>query len=155
MGAVGPEEPLARLLAMALGALVADLHDRLEQRGWPRTRPLWGFVLLALRDEPRSISQIGLLLGTTKQAAAKVVVGLEEAGLGERREDPHDRRATTIRLTRRGVRFLAEVEQIYAELEREWAAVVGDSRLAEIRADLAAGLAAKYGSARPPIRPAL
>jgi len=155
MGAVSSDEPLARLLAMALGTLVADLHDRLEQRGWPRTRPLWGFVLLALRDAPRSISQVGLLLGTTKQAAAKVVSGLEEAGLVERGEDPHDRRATTIRLTRRGRRFLADVERIYGELERDWAAVLGNGRLAALRADLATLLAAKHGSTRPPIRPAL
>lgn len=140
---------------MALGVLVADLHDRLEQRGWQRTRPLWGFVLLSLRDEPRSISQVGGLLGTTKQAAAKVVIGLEEAGLVERRDDPRDRRATTLRLTRRGRRFLADVERIYTELEREWATVLGNPRLTEIRAGLADALAAKYGSARPPIRPAL
>lgn len=155
MGAVDADEPLTRLLAMALSALVDELHNRLEQRGWQRTRPLWGFVLLSLRDQPRGISQVGQLLGITKQAAAKVVAGLEEAGLVERHTDLRDRRATTIRLSRRGGRFLADVERIYTELESEWAATIGERRLTAIRAGLAAALAAKYGSDRPPVRPAL
>jgi DNA-binding MarR family transcriptional regulator len=140
---------------MSLHALVDELHGRLEQRGWPRTRPLWGFVLLFLRDQPRSISQIGLLLGMSKQAAAKVVAGLQDAGLVERETDVRDRRATTIRLSGRGGRFLADVESIYAELEEEWAAMIGDRRLAAVRSGLVAALAARYGSERPAIRPAL
>jgi DNA-binding MarR family transcriptional regulator len=155
VGAVDADEPLARLLAMALSAVVDELHDRLEQRGWERTRPLWGFVLLALRDQPRSISQIGLLLGTTKQAAAKVVAGLEEAGLAARDAHPHDRRATTIRLGPRGRRFLADVEGIYADIEAEWAAATGERRLAAVRSGLAAAITAQHGPGRPPIRPAL
>jgi DNA-binding MarR family transcriptional regulator len=155
VGAVDAEEPLARLLAMSLGAVVDELHDRLEQRGWERTRPLWGFVLLAIRDEPRSVSQIGLLLGTSKQAAAKVVAGLEDARLVERAADQSDRRATVVRLSRRGRRFLADVERVYAEIEADWAAAIGERRLAGIRRGLAAALAAHYGAERPPIRPAL
>jgi DNA-binding MarR family transcriptional regulator len=155
MGAVGAEEPLGRLLAMALSAVVDELHDRLEQRGWERTRPLWGFVLLSLRDRPRSISQIGALLGTTKQAAAKVVAGLEEARLVERATDPRDRRATTIGLSRRGRRFLADVEHVYRDIESEWAAAIGREQLAAVRAGLAAAIGAHHGPRRPPIRPAL
>jgi DNA-binding MarR family transcriptional regulator len=155
VGAVDPEEPLARLLAMALSALIDELHERLEQRGWRRTRPLWGFVLLSLRDQPHSISKIGQLLGTTKQAAAKVVMGLEAADLVTREADSRDRRATTIHLTSTGRRFLSEVDRIYLELESEWAAMIGERRVAAIRAGLAAALAAKYGSIRPPVRPAV
>jgi DNA-binding MarR family transcriptional regulator len=140
---------------MALSAVVDELHDRLEQRGWERTRPLWGFVLLSVRDQPRSISQIGLLLGTTKQAAAKVVAGLEEAGLTIRDANPDDRRATTVRLTTRGREFLADVERIYADIEAEWAAALGKQRLSTVRSGLAAAITARYGANRPPVRPAL
>jgi DNA-binding MarR family transcriptional regulator len=154
VGAV-EDEPLARLLAMALSALVDELHARLAKRGWQRTRPLWGFVLLSIREQPRSTSQVGLLLGVTKQAAAKVVAGLEEAGLIERTRDPQDGRATAIGLTRQGHRFLSDVERIYAELESEWAAAIGNSRLRAVRAGLAAAVGAHYGPERPPVRPAL
>jgi hypothetical protein len=62
---------------------------------------------------------------------------------------------TTIRLSRIGGRFLAEVERIYEELENEWAAMIGERRLTAIRTGLTVALAAKYGSATPPVRPAL
>jgi DNA-binding MarR family transcriptional regulator len=140
---------------MALSDIIDELHDRLEQRGWERTRPLWGFVLLALCDQPRSISQIGLLIGTTKQAAAKTVASLEKAGLAARDVDPRDRRATTIRLSRRGHRFLGDVERVYTEIEAEWASAIGDRRLAAVRSGLAAAIASHHGDDRPPIRPAL
>jgi DNA-binding MarR family transcriptional regulator len=140
---------------MALSALVDELHERLDARGWGPTRPLWGFVLLSLRERPHSISQIGALLGTTKQAAAKVVAGLEEAGLVVRAPEPSDGRATSIRLTQRGRRFLRDVERIYADLEREWEAAIGTERLAAVRAGVDAALAARYGDDRPPIRPAV
>jgi DNA-binding MarR family transcriptional regulator len=140
---------------MALTAVVEELHEGLGRRGWESTRPLWGFVLLAVRDTPRSISQIGVLLGITKQAAAKVVDGLSEAGLVRREDDPHDRRATVIRLTRRGTRFLADVETIYAEIEGRWAAAIGERRLAALRTSLAAAVTAHHGVEAPALRPAL
>lgn len=155
MGAVGADEPIGRLLAMALGIAVDELHERLAERGWERTRPLWGFVLLSLRDRPCSISQIATLLGTTKQAAAKVVAGLEDAGLAERRTNPRDRRATTIRLSPRGHRFLADAERCYAEIEAGWAVAIGRRQLAAVRNGLAAAITARCGPQRPPIRPAL
>jgi DNA-binding MarR family transcriptional regulator len=80
-------EPLARLLAMALRTMIDPLHERLQAAGWGQVRPLWGFVLLAVRDEPRTASEIGELLGVTKQAAAKVVASLAEAGLTVERPD--------------------------------------------------------------------
>jgi DNA-binding MarR family transcriptional regulator len=73
---------------MALSAVVEESSESLQRRGWGPTRPLWGFVLLALRDEPRSISEVGVLLGVSKQAAGKVVDGLTEAGLVQRSPTP-------------------------------------------------------------------
>jgi DNA-binding MarR family transcriptional regulator len=155
VGTVEAGAPLARLLAMALTALVTELHERLEQRGWERTRPLWGFVLLFIRQSPRRISEIGVLLGVTKQAAAKAVASLEEAGLVERREDPSDGRAVSVCLSAVGEDFLADVEHIYADLEREWADAIGARRLSAARHALADALAAHYAGAPPPLRPTL
>lgn len=148
-------EPLARLLAMALRAMVDELHRRLESAGWGHARPLWGFVLLAVRDDPRTVSEIGGLLGVTKQAAAKVVAGLADDGLIDEHGDPSDRRAKRISLSGKGHRFLVEVEEIYADLEADWAAVIGRTQLDELRSDLHRILRAVYGDDLPPIRPTL
>ena len=155
MDPVTADEPLGRLLAMALSAVVEELHESLQRRGWGPTRPLWGFVLLALRDEPRSISEVGVLLGVSKQAAGKVVDGLTEAGLVQRSPNAADRRAAVIRLTKRGSRFLADVETIYTEIESRWEDAIGQGRLADLRTGLASALNVRYGTERPPLRPAL
>lgn len=140
---------------MALSAVVEELHERLEAAGWEPARPLWGFVLLAVREEPRSISEIGHILGITKQAAAKVVEGLTEAGLVRRKPDRSDRRATAVTLTPRGARFLAIAQLSYAEIEDGWAAVIGGPALAALRRSLIEILRARYGDEQPPVRPAL
>jgi DNA-binding MarR family transcriptional regulator len=155
VGAVDADEPLARLLAIALSMAVDDLHERLAERGWQRTRPLWGFVLLSLREQPGSISQIGALLGMTKQAAAKVVAGLEDADLVERVADRRDRRATVTRLTRRGRKFLADVDDIYTEIEADWERTIGKRQLSAVQTGLGALITAHWGDERPSIRPAL
>jgi DNA-binding MarR family transcriptional regulator len=155
MGTVANDEPLGRLLTMALNAVIEELHQRLEATGWGPTRPLWGFVLLAIRDQPQSISDIGGLLGITKQAAAKVVDGLCAAGLARRDHDLTDRRATAVTLTKRGARFLTAAESSYAEIEAGWAAAIGVTALAAMRANLAAVIHAHYGDQRPPLRPTL
>jgi DNA-binding MarR family transcriptional regulator len=155
VGGIDDDEPLGRLLAMALSATIEELHQRLEQQGWGQVRPLWGFVLLSLRDRPRSIGAVGELLGISKQAAAKVSDGLCAAGLVQRGVDPADRRVSALRLTEHGERFLADVESAYDAIEAGWAREIGRERLAELRSALAAILAARYGDTRPPLRPAL
>jgi DNA-binding MarR family transcriptional regulator len=153
---MGPvTEPLARLLAMALRTMIDPLHERLQSAGWEQVRPLWGFVLLAVRDAPHTTSEIGELMGVTKQAAAKVVAGLADAGLTDERPDPQDRRAKRISLSADGRRFLAEVEAIYAEIEADWAAIIGRARLEQLRSDLSRILHMTHGGQLPPVRPTL
>jgi DNA-binding MarR family transcriptional regulator len=148
-------QPLGRLLALALTAVVDELHVRLEQAGWPRVRPMWGFVLLALRDQPHNVGEVGELLGITKQAAAKLVSSLVEEGLVERREDPHDRRAVILGLTPDGLRFLGDAEAAYLAIEGEWVKAVGRRSVNGLRSTVTRVLRAKYGDQEPPLRPAL
>lgn len=155
MGAVADDQPLGRLLAMALSAVIDELHERLDRAGWPRVRPMWGFVLLALRARPRTIGEVGELLGITKQAAAKVVSALVEEGLVERREHPSDRRAAALGLTEHGRRFLTAAEAAYEAIEAGWVKVAGRDDVDAIRRAIPAVLTATYGETEPPLRPAL
>ena len=92
----------------------------------------------------------------SKQAAGKVVDGLTEAGVFvQRSPNTADRRATVIRLTKRGSRFLADVETIYTEIESRWEDAIGTRPLADLRTGLASALTVRYGAERPPLRPAL
>ena len=155
MGDLAGDQPLGRLLAMALAAVIDELHERLAGVGWPRVRPMWGFVLLALRDRPRNIGEVGELLGVTKQAAAKVVASLVDEGLVERREDPGDRRAAVLGLTPDGRRFLADAEAAYQAIEDGWAQVAGRRDVAALRRAVTVVLRSRYGPQEPPLRPVL
>lgn len=166
--------PLARLFAMALRALVDELHDRLARRGWSDVRPLYGFALLAVRDGdrgegsdgageggggggdgggPATVVSLAGLLGVTKQAASKLVTNLEQAGYVRRAAHAGDGRAKAVTLTDRGTALLATVEEIYAELEAEWAALLGADRVDTVRRDLVHVLRATHGGTLPAIRP--
>ena len=140
---------------MALTAVIDELHERLADAGWPRVRPMWGFVLLAVRDRPRNIGDVGELLGVTKQAAAKVVASLVEEGLVERRDDPDDRRAAVLALTPDGQRFLADAEAAYQAIEEGWAQVAGRRDVAALRRAVSTVLRARYGPQEPAVRPVL
>lgn len=147
-----PPVPLARLFAMGYRALVDGLHEELPRRGWPDVRPAFGFVLLALRDSPASLRDLSGVLGTSKQAVSKLVEAMVTAGYVERDDDPDDARANRVRLSDRGRQLLAAVEEVHAELERDWAAVLGEERLAELRQNLTAVLSASSGGRLPAVR---
>jgi DNA-binding MarR family transcriptional regulator len=83
---------------------------------------------------------------------SKLVDAMVEAGYVERGAAPGDARAKQVRLSARGRRLLATVEEVYADLEREWAAVLGEEGLAGLRADLTEALSATAGGRLPPVR---
>jgi DNA-binding MarR family transcriptional regulator len=147
-----PSVPLARLFAIGYRSLVDGLHEELPRRGWPDVRPAFGFVLLALRDSPASLRDLPGMLGTSKQAVSKLVEAMVAAGYVERDADPDDARAKRVQLSDRGRQLLAAVEVVYAELERNWAAALGEERLQALRADLVSVLSATSGGRLPAVR---
>ncbi|NYJ05729.1 MarR family winged helix-turn-helix transcriptional regulator [Petropleomorpha daqingensis] len=147
-----PPVPLARLFAMAYRLLVDDLHERLAGRGWVGVRPAFGYVLLALRAGPVSLRDLPVALGTSKQAVSKLVDAMVAAGFVERAADPADSRAKRVQLSARGRALLADVEEIWAELERGWAEALGERRVEDLRADLTEVLRAAHGGTLPAVR---
>lgn len=145
--------PLARLFAMAFRYLIDELHTRLVDKGWPEMRPPYGFVLVAARDRALTSGAIAELMGMTKQAASKLVDAMEGEGYVSRRVDGGDARAKLVELTPRGHELLTAVEEIYADLEAEWSAVVGHAGVETVRHDLLAVLRATHDGALPPVRP--
>jgi DNA-binding MarR family transcriptional regulator len=144
--------PLARLFAIAYRSLVDGLHDRLRSRGWTDVRPAFGFVLLAARGGPTTSTELAALMGTTKQAASKLVDTMVAAGYVRRSAADRDARRRPVELTARGEDLLDAVEAIYAELEQEWATVIGAQHVERLRTDLVQVLSVGDGTL-PPVRP--
>ena len=144
---------IARLLAMAYRMLMDDLHQRLRAEGWDDVRPAFGFVLLAARDESTTATDLATLMGTTKQAAAKLVDTMEAAGYVRRSVSTTDGRRREVGLSARGRRLLAAVEVIYADLEATWASVIGERGVARLRSDLTRVVADRHQGTLPAVRP--
>ncbi|HEY7137699.1 MAG TPA: MarR family winged helix-turn-helix transcriptional regulator [Acidimicrobiia bacterium] len=149
------QTPLARLFAIAYRDLVDGLHARLRERGWTDVRPAFGFALLAARDGPTSVTELAALMGMTKQAASKLAAAMIDAGYLVTAAGADDGRVRPLRLSARGRRLLATVEQIYAELEAEWADAIGAGALERLRRDLTRAILASHGGDMPAVRPTL
>jgi DNA-binding MarR family transcriptional regulator len=147
------EVPLARLCAMAFRTLIDDLHDRLRGKGYREIRPVLGFVLLAARERPVSGKEVAQLTGVTKQAAAKLLAGMVEEGYLRATAATQDARWRPLRITPRGRRLLAVVEEIYAELEGEWAKAIGKGQLRTLKLGLTQALLKRHGGELPPVKP--
>jgi DNA-binding MarR family transcriptional regulator len=145
--------PLARLFAIAYRQLIDTLHERLRQQGWSDLRAGFGFVLLAVRDHPMTVNELAGTLDVSKQATSKLIDVMTTAGYVERRIGRDDARQRDVVLTARGRKLLREVERIYVDLEAEWAAVIGDRAVGQIRTSLVRVLS-QPGDVLPPVRPA-
>jgi DNA-binding MarR family transcriptional regulator len=91
-------------------------------------------------------------MGTTKQAASKLVDAMVSADYVRRGTGSDDARRRPVTLTARGVRLLSTVESIYAELEAGWADSIGRDRVEDLRHDLVTLLARPDGGL-PAVRP--
>jgi DNA-binding MarR family transcriptional regulator len=145
--------PLARLLAMALNALIDPLHERLAALGFDDIRSAFAFVLLASRERPLTGNEIALFMGMSKQAASKLVDAMEHGDYLVRRAHPEDARVKLLHVAPRGKKLLEHAERIYLELEADWAAVLGKRRVSALRDDLSEVLRALHGGKLPPIKP--
>lgn len=145
--------PLARLLAMSYRLLTDELHARLREQGWDDVRPSYGFVLLAVRRESTTTTDLAALLGTSKQATSKLLDAMEASGYVVRTADDDDGRVKVVQLAPRGHELLQAVERVYEELEHGWADVIGDAGLGQIRTRLTKVVLAAHGGALPRIRP--
>src|SRR3954451_8087655 len=130
-------EPDFAILTMGVARAVTDrLGAAVERAEVSDMRPSFGFVIRALAERDRTLTELAELLAVTKQAAIKVVDEMETRGFVERRPDPADRRAKVLRLTDKGTRVrraaLTASRRMEAELRRE----LGDDAVDAMRAVL-------------------
>jgi DNA-binding MarR family transcriptional regulator len=132
------ERPLPALLGTAKELLLAELHDRLGDEGYPDIRPGHGCVFRFIDTDGTRLTDLAERAGMTKQAVGEVVSDLERLGYVERVPDPEDRRAKIIQLTERGWEAQAAGVRIFAEIEARWGEAVGEERMGRLRETLAA-----------------
>jgi DNA-binding MarR family transcriptional regulator len=146
---------LSRALAapnFMIGALLAIPNLELNARGLPRLHAR-GFtemtesnstVLKVLGPDGDRITELARRATMTKQSMGYLVDQLEAAGYVERVADPRDGRATIIRRTAKGWAANRAAAEEVALLEREWAGLIGQVKMKQLKG-LLAELVARLG----------
>jgi DNA-binding MarR family transcriptional regulator len=104
--------------------LVAAGFEDLPQRGY--------WALTALAGSTEDASQLVGEMGVTKQAISKLVDMLVASGFIDRDTNPADRRRTVLRLTAKGRKAVAVVEEGVHVTEQEFAAELGAASVEEL-----------------------
>src|SRR5262245_27208075 len=110
-----------------------QLHRRIAERGHPEVRPAHGDVFQFLDAEGTRVSELARRAQITKQSMAELVEHLESHGYVERVPDPSDRRAKLVRATARGGEVYQIAREVVAEIERDWTARLGVTKMRRLR----------------------
>jgi DNA-binding MarR family transcriptional regulator len=147
--------PLIGLLAEVKTAISDELYGQLGEVGYGDLRPAHGCVFGFIeRVGGLRLTALADRSGLTKQAVGEAVGDLERLGYVERVPDPGDGRAKIIRLTKRGLEAAAAAEEIFLDIERRFAAEVGDERFEEFRDTLRRLFLVTRAAAHPRVRAA-
>jgi DNA-binding MarR family transcriptional regulator len=93
------------LLALARLSWVRQMADRLGQLGYADYRRSDAIALRMLSRGPVAVGRLGSELGVTRQAARKVIDGLEQRDYVRTERDAHDSRVLNVILTPVGVGY--------------------------------------------------
>ncbi|MEW2047361.1 MarR family winged helix-turn-helix transcriptional regulator [Streptomyces sp. NPDC051445] len=137
---------LTAALLAAAGELTQRINDGVVARGF-EGRPAYGFAFTRLAPDGATITELGVHLGVTKQAASQLVEELVRKGYVERRAHPDDARARLIVLTERGWECTRAAEEAAAEAVQRWVEVLGEGEVRLLRDRLTR--IAPYGPIRP------
>lgn len=117
-----------------------DFSNRITQKmadKHPDGGRIPGSSLLPFIDlEGTRSTELAKRAGISKQAVAKVLKELEEAGLVTRTEDQTDGRAQLVRFTEAGVGYLLQIHAAIKAIEQEYEALLGADQLRALRSSL-------------------
>ncbi len=128
------------LLALARQSWISRMAAELEDRGFADYRRSDAATLRRLSRGPASVGELGVHLGVTRQAARKVMRGLEERGYARTQADADDARKLNVILTPAGRAYADAIIEAVAELNSALAARVAPDQLAAADAVLRASI---------------
>jgi DNA-binding MarR family transcriptional regulator len=121
---------LLRDPALAINELVSE---GLAERGFAGFRPAHGTIGQHISDRGSRVTELARLAQITKPSVVYLVNDLERLGYVERIRDPNDGRAKLVRLTPRGAKAQAVARELIAQIERDWAGMLGHRNFRTLR----------------------
>jgi len=134
--ASGGDEDLGRLLLRAAREVNEEIIERLTSLGHPDIRPSHTAVFANLDPGGTRAVTLAQRAGMTRQAMSTLIRELEAVAYVVVEADPHDGRASLVRLTVLGERFCLEAAVVIRQIESEWAEQLGDPGLRQLRGSL-------------------
>ena len=119
---------IGQLLVQLTRQFQNELFERLRDAGLEDARVSHTHVTAYIKAEGTRLGELAAMARMTPAAMSEQVDDLERLGIVERRPDPGDRRAKLICLTDRGWETMRIGRGVIAELEREYADLVGRER---------------------------
>ena len=133
------------LLALARRSWIRQMADGLRRLGYEDYRPTDAAVFRRLLRGPVSVGRLDEVLGASRQAARKVVEGLERRGYASTARDPEDARRLLVSLTPVGQSYAEAVVSVVESLNGELVANLVPGDLAAARKVLLTVMAADAG----------
>ncbi len=137
------EGNLFRMLFRMTRMMTDETVARMQARGVTGMMPAYPRLLGNLDTEGTRLGALARKMGVTRQAVAQLAVEVEKAGFVDRRPDPEDGRGVIIGFTPKGRQALAVAIETIAEVEADFARVIGPEAFQRLKADLAAIIAAR------------
>jgi DNA-binding MarR family transcriptional regulator len=131
-----PQDLVRELLGVAL-AVRKRIRRGLIERGHD-LHPSHTAVIPNLPEDGLRLTELASLLRVSVQRAGQLVQELEDAGYVERVADASDARAKLVRYSARGRRLTRDVAEVDAELRRELAQRLGETKLAQLASAIGA-----------------
>jgi DNA-binding MarR family transcriptional regulator len=129
------------LLALARLSWIRQMSDRLGQLGYADYRRSDAIAMRLLRRGPIPVGRLGTELGVSRQAARKVIEGLERRDYVRTERDARDTRVLNVILTPAGAAYARAVVGVIYALNREFREGVDPAQLTAADAVLRAVIA--------------
>jgi DNA-binding MarR family transcriptional regulator len=128
---------IGQLLTQLTRLFQTELFDRLIAAGLADARVPHTHVTAYIKAEGSRLTELAGQARMTLPAMSELVDDLQRLGIVERRPDPSDRRAKLICLTDAGWEAMETARQAIAQIEAEYAQLVGPKRFEEAAQTLA------------------
>ena len=130
------EQHIGRLFLRASRSFAALATKKLKERGHEGLGNTHTALLPHVDLEGTRATVLAERTGMSKQAVGQVVRDLERQGYVERQPDPSDSRATLVRFTDAGWRFLRDAGDVKREIEAEYGSALGEEQMRLLRSAL-------------------
>jgi DNA-binding MarR family transcriptional regulator len=147
-----PRVHIGQLLTQLTRQFQAELFERLIAAGLKDARVPHTHVTAYIKADGSRLTELAAQARMTLPAMSELVDDLQRIGIVERRPDPSDRRAKLICLTGAGWEAMNTARGVIAQIETDYAHLVGAERFedaAQTLDELLRGLDARQGSNEP------